>query len=43
MADADELRWTSLEEVLKAARAFLQPVLAGDQITRWGFERWRWE
>jgi hypothetical protein len=42
MAREDRLAWPSLDEVTEAARAFLDPVLAGDLDAIWEPESWRW-
>ena len=42
LARANRLPWASLPEVLKAARGFLNPVLAGD-AGWWAPGQWRWE
>lgn len=42
MAREDGLRWTTLDEVLEAARAFLDPVLSGDPVATWSPRSWRW-
>lgn len=41
MASTNSLRWSNLDEVYEAARAFLDPVLAGLQ-TVWDFQDWLW-
>jgi hypothetical protein len=43
MAREDELAWRNLEEVTKAAQAFLDPVLAGDLDAVWSPATWTWE
>jgi hypothetical protein len=43
MAREDQLAWTSLDEVMKAAKAFLDPVLAGDVDAIWSPESWAWD
>lgn len=42
MAREDELTWTTLDEVTLAAKAFLDPVLAGDLDAAWSPETWTW-
>ena len=42
LAREDELAWTTLDEVTKAATAFLDPVLAGNADTIWKPETWTW-
>ena len=42
MAREDELAWTTLDEVTKAAKAFLDPVLKGDIDAMWSPETWTW-
>ncbi|MBC7172781.1 MAG: nucleotidyl transferase AbiEii/AbiGii toxin family protein [Polyangiaceae bacterium] len=42
MAREDRLRWASLDEVMAAARAFLDPVLAGGLDATWLPVEWRW-
>lgn len=42
MARSDGLRWTTLDELLDAIRAFLDPVLAGARIDTWNAEAWAW-
>jgi len=42
MAREDQLVWTTLEEVTKAAKAFLDPVLAGNAGATWTPESWTW-
>ena len=42
MARDDQLRWPTLEEVTKAARTFLDPVLAGSLGATWDPGRWSW-
>lgn len=43
MAREDQLAWPTLDEVTKAAKAFLDPVLAGDLDAAWSPERWTWD
>jgi hypothetical protein len=43
MAREDELAWLTLAEVTTAAKAFLDPVLAGLLEAAWNPEAWRWE
>ncbi len=40
MAREDQLAWTTLDEVTRAAKAFLDPVLAGDVDATWNPESW---
>jgi hypothetical protein len=42
MAREDQLAWATLEEVTKAAKAFLDPVLAGDLDATWRPDTWAW-
>lgn len=42
MAREDQLVWPTLDEVTKAAKAFLDPVLAGDLDAVWSPESWTW-
>jgi hypothetical protein len=42
MAREDELRWTTLDDVTAAAKAFLDPVLAGGLDATWLPAEWRW-
>ena len=42
IAKGDQLRWSTLAEAFEAARAFLDPVLAGLIAGRWNPERWSW-
>jgi hypothetical protein len=43
MAREDELAWRNLEQVTKAAQAFLDPVLAGDLEAVWSPATWTWQ
>jgi hypothetical protein len=43
MASNDELRWPTLTTVTVAAKAFLDPVLAGPLVASWEPSSWRWE
>lgn len=42
MALEDKLPWATLDDVTAAAKAFLDPVLAGDLDAAWDFHVWRW-
>ena len=42
MAEADDLPWATLASVTAAARAFLDPVLAGETAMRWRPASWSW-
>lgn len=42
MAREDQLVWPTLDEVTNAAKAFLDPVLAGDVDRIWDPDAWRW-
>ena len=42
MAREDELAWPTLAEVTAAARAFLDPVLAGGLDAAWSPGTWAW-
>lgn len=43
MASNDELRWPTLAAVTLAAKAFLDPVLAGPLVASWEPSSWQWE
>jgi hypothetical protein len=43
MAREDQLAWPTLDDVTKAAKAFLDPVLAGDLDAAWSPETWTWK
>lgn len=42
IADREELRWKTLDEVTMAVKAFLDPVLAGEKVGEWNSELWSW-
>ena len=42
MAQADQLSWKTLSDVTRAAKAFLDPVLAIRSIVRWLPDTWTW-
>jgi hypothetical protein len=42
MAAGDALAWASLDEVLRAARGFIDPVLDGRAGARWSPSAWEW-
>jgi len=42
MAKADQLAWPTLADVTEAAKAFLDPILAGERDARWDPTPWRW-
>jgi len=42
MAKADQLAWPDLADVTAAARAFLDPILAGERDDRWDPAAWSW-
>jgi hypothetical protein len=42
MAREDQLAWATLDEVTRAAKAFLDPVLAGNDGAAWNPETWIW-
>jgi len=42
LAAEQRLRWKTLEELLAAVQAFLDPVLRGDDCGTWSRERWEW-
>ncbi len=42
IARGDQLRWSTLGEVFEAARAYLEPVLAGLSDSRWDPDAWSW-
>jgi hypothetical protein len=43
MAREDQLAWPTLDEVTEAAKAFLDPVLAGDLDAVWDPGPWTWK
>ncbi len=43
MVREDGLTWITLGEVTKAARAFLDPILAGSSVTIWDPSTWTWQ
>lgn len=42
MASEDHLAWPTLDDVTKAVRAFLDPVLAGGLDATWSTSEWEW-
>ncbi len=42
MAKSDQLAWRTLADVTTAAKAFLDPILAGERNARWEPASWRW-
>jgi hypothetical protein len=42
MASHDQLAWPTLDDVIEAARSFLDPILAEDLDATWDPEGWRW-
>lgn len=42
IAKEDQLRWPSLNEAFEAARAFLDPILAGLTDSEWDPDGWSW-
>jgi Nucleotidyl transferase AbiEii toxin, Type IV TA system len=42
LAAEQRLRWKTLEELLTAVRAFVDPVLRGDDCGTWNRDRWSW-
>jgi len=42
MAREDQLAWTTLADVVRVAKAFLDPVLDGDLNAVWDPETWAW-
>jgi hypothetical protein len=42
MAHEDQLAWPTLDEITNAAKAFLDPVLAGHVDSIWDPDTWRW-
>jgi len=42
IAKEDQLKWSTLAEAFEAARAFLDPVLAGHSDSRWDPTGWSW-
>jgi hypothetical protein len=42
LAAEQRLRWKTLEELIAAVQAFLDPVLRGDDCGTWSRERWGW-
>jgi hypothetical protein len=43
MAREDQLAWPTLASVTAAARAFLDPILAGGLDATWNSETWTWQ
>lgn len=43
MGREDQLVWPTLDEVTQAAKAFLDPALAGDVALVWSPETWTWD
>jgi hypothetical protein len=43
MAVANNLRWSTLDEVYAAARTFLDPVLESGVGATWDPESWLWQ
>jgi hypothetical protein len=43
MAEENDLRWSTLSDVVAAVRTFLDPVLANGLLTRWAPRTWNWE
>lgn len=43
LAREDQLPWATLEEVTRAARSFLDPVLQGSISAEWEPAAWRWQ
>jgi Nucleotidyl transferase AbiEii toxin, Type IV TA system len=43
MAREDQLAWPTLDAVTTAAKAFLDPVLAGDLDAKWSPDTWVWK
>ncbi len=42
MARQDELEWRTLDDLMNRVRAFLGPVVGGEDVDRWSPEEWRW-
>jgi len=42
IAKEDQLRWQTLDDAFEAARAFIDPVLAGRSDSRWNPHAWSW-
>ncbi len=42
MAREDQLPWTTLDDVTRAVRSFLTPVLAGELDATWNADTWTW-
>ena len=42
LARDDQLRWPSIEDIVRAARAFLDPVLLGQSVHTWDPSSWSW-
>jgi Nucleotidyl transferase AbiEii toxin, Type IV TA system len=42
LASEQRLRWKTLEELVAAVRAFLDPVLRGDNCGTWSRDHWGW-
>jgi len=42
IAQEDELQWLTVHDAFEAARAFLDPVLAGPSAHRWDHLGWCW-
>lgn len=42
MAEDDDLRWRTLDDVTVAAKAFLDPLLGGGRISHWEPNSWVW-
>ncbi|HSK03224.1 MAG TPA: nucleotidyl transferase AbiEii/AbiGii toxin family protein [Kofleriaceae bacterium] len=42
MARENQLAWVTLDEITKAAKAFLDPVLAGNVDATWSPDTWTW-
>jgi hypothetical protein len=42
MVREDQLAWVTLDEITQAVKSFLDPVLAGSQLTDWNPSTWTW-
>ncbi len=43
MAEEDDIEWRTLPELVKAVRAFLDPILSREPAGRWSPAKWVWE
>jgi hypothetical protein len=42
LARDDQLAWSSIEDIILAARAFLDPILQGQPVRTWDPSTWSW-